>query len=72
MCAVVNAPNAAVAFNGGADFFGTVMANSIDDHGGVNLHFDTADTTLPGASASTAVATATGSYNMLGYHSLPY
>ncbi len=72
MCAVINAPNAAVAFGGGSDFFGTIMANSIDDHGGVNLHFDTADTTVPGVVASTATATATGSYNTLSFHSLSY
>jgi hypothetical protein len=72
MCAIVNAPNAAVKFNGGSDYFGTIMANSIDDHGGVNLHYDTADATIPGVIASTATATATGSYNILALHSLPY
>ena len=72
MCAVVNAPNAAVVLHGGGDFYGTIMANSIDDTGGTSLHFDAADKTLSGVAASTATATATGSYNMLGYHSLPY
>jgi hypothetical protein len=48
------------------------MANSIDDHGGVNLHFDAADTTLPGASATTATANAGGSYNTLSFRSVPY
>lgn len=70
--AIVNAPNAAVKLNGGSDFYGTIMANTIDDSGGVHLHFDTADTTISGQAATTDTATATGSYNMLGYHSLPY
>ena len=48
------------------------MANSVDEHGGVNLHFDAADTTLSGVAASTATATATGSYNSLAFKSLPY
>lgn len=72
MYAVVNAPNAAVQLNGGADFYGTIMASTIDDHGGTNLHFDAADTTISGQSASVATATATGSYNILAFHSLPY
>jgi len=70
--AVVNAPNAAVVLHGGADFYGTIMANTIDDSGGTNLHFDAADTTLSGQAASTATATATGSYNSLAFRSLPY
>jgi hypothetical protein len=72
MCAVINAPNAAVVLHGGADYYGTIMANSIDDSGGTNLHFDAADTTLSGAAASTATATATGSYNTLAFHSMSY
>jgi hypothetical protein len=72
MYAVVNAPSAAVVLHGGADFYGTILANTIDDSGGTNLHFDTADTTLNGQAASTATATATGSYNILAFHSLPY
>jgi hypothetical protein len=72
MCAVVNAPNAAVTLHGGADYFGTIMANSVDDSGGTSLHFDAADTTLSGVSASTATATATGSYNTLAFHPLSY
>ena len=72
MYAVLNAPNAAVTLSGGSDFFGTIMANSIDDHGGVNLHFDKADAVLAGQTASTALANATGSYNQLSFKSLPY
>ena len=72
MFAVVNAPNAAVQLNGGADYYGTIMASTIDDHGGTNLHFDAADTTISGQAASVATATATGSYNILAFHSLPY
>jgi hypothetical protein len=72
MYAVVNAPNAAVVLHGGADYCGTIMAYSIDDTGGTNLHFDAADTTISGNSASTATAHATGSYNILAFRSLPY
>ncbi len=70
--AVVNAPNASVVMGGGSDWYGTIMANSIDDHGGISLHFDTADTTLSGATAATATANATGSYNTLAFRSVPY
>jgi hypothetical protein len=72
MASVVNAPYAAVTVNGGADYYGTIMANTIDDHGGTNLHFDAADTTVSGAAASTAIANATGSYNTLALHALSY
>jgi hypothetical protein len=70
--AILNAPNAAVVLHGGADFYGTIMADTIDDSGGTSLHFDTADTTISGATASTATATAGGSYNILAFHALPY
>jgi hypothetical protein len=72
MFAIVNAPNAAVVLHGGADFYGSILANTIDDSGGTNLHFDNADTTISGQSATTATATATGSYNILAFKSLPY
>jgi hypothetical protein len=72
MACIVNAPYAAVAINGGADYYGTIMASTIDDHGGTNLHFDAADTTISGAVATTATAHATGSYNTLAFHALPY
>jgi hypothetical protein len=70
--AVINAPYAAVVMKGGSDFYGTIMANTFDDSGGVNLHFDAADTTISGTTASTATATATGSYNTLSFRSVPY
>jgi hypothetical protein len=72
MFCVINAPNAAVTLNGGSDFYGTIMANTIDDHGGTNLHFDAADTTISGATATTATANLTGSYNILAFRSVPY
>ena len=46
--AIVNAPNAAVVLHGGADFYGSIMANKIDDSGGTNLHFDQADSLIGG------------------------
>lgn len=69
---VLNAPYAAVTLQGGADYYGTIMAYTIDDHGGTNLHFDAADTTISGQTATVATATATGSYNILAFHSLSY
>ena len=72
MFAIVNAPYATVVLHGGADFYGTIMENTIDDSGGTNLHFDAADTTISGATASTATAHATGSYNTLAFRSVPY
>jgi hypothetical protein len=72
MYCVINAPNAAVTLGGGSDFYGTIMASTIDDRGGTNLHFDAADTSISGAAATTATATATGSYNILAFRSVPY
>jgi hypothetical protein len=72
MYCILNAPNAAVTLGGGSDFYGTIMAYTIDDHGGTNLHFDAANTTISGATASTATANATGAYNTLAFRSVPY
>lgn len=69
---ILNAPYAPVTMNGGADYYGTILASTIDDHGGTNLHFDAADTTISGQTASTAVANVTGSYVTLAFHSLSY
>ena len=38
--ALVYAPNAAASFNGGGDFYGSVIANTVDDNGGAQLHYD--------------------------------
>ena len=72
MYCILNAPYAAVSVQGGSDFYGTIMAYTIDDHGGTNLHFDAADTTISGQAPSVATATATGSYNILAFHALSY
>ena len=72
MYCIINAPNAAVSLQGGSDFYGTIMASTINDQGGTNLHFDAADTTISGQAAATATATATGSYNILAFRSVPY
>ena len=70
--AILNAPNAAIVLAGGADWYGTIMASTINDQGGTNLHFDAADTTISEAAASTALSNATGSYNTLSFRSLAY
>jgi hypothetical protein len=72
MYCIINAPNAAVSLQGGSDFYGTIMASTINDQGGTNLHFDAADTTISGQAAATATANATGSYNILAFRSVPY
>jgi len=69
---IVNAPNAAVVLHGGADFYGTIMANTIDDSGGTNLHFDQADSNFGGAAAVTLTAVPSGPYGSLSFKSLPY
>jgi hypothetical protein len=38
--ALIYAPNAAATFNGGGDFYGAVVANTIDDTGGARVHYD--------------------------------
>jgi len=38
--AVVYAPNAQVTFNGGGDFYGSVVGSTIDDTGGAAIHYD--------------------------------
>ena len=72
MYCILNAPYASVSVQGGSDFYGTIMAYTIDDQGGTNLHFDAADTTISGQAPSVATATATGAYNMLAFHALSY
>jgi len=49
--AIIDAPNAAVSFKGGADFFGQVLAKTIDDRGGTNFWWD------QGATAITDITT---------------
>src|SRR5579863_2994248 len=44
---VLNAPNAAVSFHGGSNFYGQVIANTIDDHGGTNFYWDQSLNTQP-------------------------
>jgi len=38
---VINAPNAALTFTGGSNFYGSAIGATVDDHGGTALHFDT-------------------------------
>ena len=38
--AVINAPNAALSFHGGSNFYGSAVAGTIDDQGGTNLYWD--------------------------------
>jgi hypothetical protein len=50
--AVINAPNASLKFTGGSNFYGSAIANTVDDGGGTALHFDTSllnNTTTPAA-----------------------
>jgi len=70
--AVVIAPKASVSLHGGTDFFGSILSNTLKDDGNVALHFDHALSTLDGTAPSIATATATGSYNILAFRSVPY
>jgi hypothetical protein len=45
--AIINAPNAAISFHGGSDFYGAAVGRSIDDQGGTNLAWDTSLMTPP-------------------------
>ena len=38
--AMIYSPNAAVSFNGGGDFYGSVVGATIDDTGGARIHYD--------------------------------
>jgi hypothetical protein len=38
---VINAPNAALTFTGGSNFYGSAIGATVDDKGGTALHFDT-------------------------------
>ena len=38
--AIVYAPKAAASLNGGGDFYGSVVAKTVDDHGGAKIHYD--------------------------------
>lgn len=67
----VNAPNAAVALSGGSDFYGAIIASTVTDTGGVNLHFDNA-LTVSTSPATTTYTSVTSSYQTLAFRSLPY
>jgi hypothetical protein len=72
MAAVINAPNAAVVLHGGSHFYGSIAASTIDDSGGVSLHFDSAAQATVTTSPSTLTYNQTGPYSILSLHSLPY
>jgi hypothetical protein len=38
---VINAPNSAITFRGGSNFYGQVVGRTIDDQGGTNFYWDT-------------------------------
>jgi hypothetical protein len=45
--AVINAPNAALTFIGGSNFYGEAVGNTINDQGGTNFYWDTSLTSPP-------------------------
>ena len=45
--AVINAPNAAITFRGGSNFYGEAIGKTIDDQGGTNFYWDTSLTSPP-------------------------
>ncbi len=44
---IFDLPNANVTMKGGSNFYGQVVANTVDDQGGTNLYYDTALTAAP-------------------------
>jgi hypothetical protein len=40
LTAMIYAPNAAAKFTGGADFYGSVVAQTVSDTGGASIHYD--------------------------------
>jgi hypothetical protein len=51
--ASINAPNSNLKFQGGQNFYGQIIANTIDDQGGTNFYWDKALQTPPPANTST-------------------
>lgn len=45
--AIINAPNAALTFRGGSNFYGSAVAGTIDDQGGTSLYWDTSTQAPP-------------------------
>jgi hypothetical protein len=58
--AVVNAPQASVTLHGGSDFYGQILAQTINDQGGTNFYWDQA---VPAMSSYTTNTTTTESAN---------
>lgn len=50
--AVINAPNAAISFHGGSNFYGSAVGATIDDQGGTGLYWDTSLHTPPPANSN--------------------
>ena len=51
--AVINAPNSGLTFHGGSNFYGSAIANTINDLGGTNFYWDTALHNPPPANTTT-------------------
>jgi hypothetical protein len=49
---VLYAPNAPVALDGGSDWFGAMVVGTLDDSGGVAIHYDRSLATLPTITAA--------------------
>jgi hypothetical protein len=45
--AIINAPQAALTFRGGSNFYGSAVAGTIDDQGGTSLYWDTSTQAPP-------------------------
>jgi type II secretory pathway pseudopilin PulG len=51
--AEIDAPNAAITFRGGSDFYGQAIGRTIDDRGGTNFYWDTSLQPPPAVNTST-------------------
>jgi hypothetical protein len=50
---VINAPNSAITFRGGSNFYGQAIGNTINDQGGTNFYWDTSLNAPPPVNTTT-------------------
>lgn len=62
--AMINAPNSAITFRGGSNFYGQAIGHTIDDQGGTNFYWDT--------SAKATVTTTQPYYSEVALRELSY
>lgn len=61
---IINAPNSAIVFRGGSNFYGQAVGNTIDDQGGTNFYWD--------ASLIPPPPTDTNTFNEVAFREVSY